>query len=48
LRRYLIVGNQTLAGDRLVQKVRDILTAGPATFHIVVPATPTHEHLTLF
>ena len=46
MRRYLIVGNQTLASDRLVEKVQDILTAGPATFHIVVPATPIHEHLT--
>ena len=39
--RYLIVANQTLGGDALVEIViaRDRL--GPATFHIVVPATPT-------
>jgi hypothetical protein len=46
VRRYLIVGNQTLASDRLAEKVQDVLAAGPAEIHIVVPATPTHEHLT--
>jgi hypothetical protein len=46
VRRYLIVGNQTLASDRLAEKVQDVLAAGPAEIQIVVPATPTHEHLT--
>jgi hypothetical protein len=46
VRRYLIVGNQTLASDRLAEKVQDVLAAGPAEIHIVVPATPSHEHLT--
>ena len=46
MRRYLIVGNQTLASDRLAEKVQDVLAAGPAEIHVVVPATPTHEHLT--
>jgi hypothetical protein len=46
VRRYLIVGNQTLASDRLAEKVQDVLAAGPTEIHVVVPATPTHEHLT--
>ncbi len=46
LRHYLIVGNQTLASDQMAEKVRDLLAAGPAMIHLVVPATPTHEHLT--
>ena len=46
MRRYLIVGNQTLASDRLAEKVQDVVAAGPTEIHIVVPATPTHEHLT--
>jgi hypothetical protein len=46
VRRYLIVGNQTLASDRLAEKVQDVLAAGPTELHLVVPATPTREHLT--
>ena len=46
MRRYLIVGNQTLTSDQLAGKGQDILAAGPAKLHLVVPATPTHEHLT--
>lgn len=46
MRRYLIVGNQTLSSDQLAGNVRHILAEGPAKFHLVVPATPTHEHLT--
>ena len=46
MRRYLVVGNQTLTSDQLAGKVQDILAAGPARFHLIVPATPTHEHLT--
>jgi hypothetical protein len=49
VRRYLIVGNQTLASDRLAEKVQDVLAAGaagPTEIHVVVPATPIHEHLT--
>ena len=44
--RYLVVGNQTLASDRLAGKVQELLAAGPASFHLLVPATPTNEHLT--
>ncbi len=46
MRRYLIVANQTLASDQLAEKVQDVLATGPASSHLVVPATPTHEHLT--
>ena len=46
MRRYLIVGNQTLASDQLAEKVQDVLAAGPAKLHLVVPATPAHERLT--
>lgn len=46
MRRYLIVGNQTLASEQLVRKVQDALATGPAQFHILVPATPPREHLT--
>jgi hypothetical protein len=46
LRRYLVVGNQTLASERLAKKIHDALSAGPAHFHLVVPATPPQEHLT--
>ena len=45
MRRYLIVGNQTLASNPLAEKVKDVLAAGPAAFRLVVPATPTHQHL---
>jgi hypothetical protein len=46
MRRYLVVANQTLAGEHLSEKVRECLAAGPASFHIVVPATPPEEHVT--
>ena len=39
--RYLIVANQTLGGARLRELVLARHRAGPATFHVVVPATPT-------
>jgi hypothetical protein len=43
--RYLIVGNQTLAGDALRAAVMERDRASPASFHVVVPATPTRDHL---
>ncbi len=46
MRSYLVVANQTLGGEGLVEKVRECLSAGPSTFHIVVPATAPREHLT--
>lgn len=44
--RYLVVANQTLGGEHLLEKIRECLSAGPSSFHIVVPATPPREHLT--
>ena len=46
MRRYLIVANQTLGGPPLLDKVRDLLGEGPCRFHVVVPATHPHDHLT--
>lgn len=46
MRRYLVVSNQTLSSETLVDKVRECLAAGPCRFHVVVPATHTHDHLT--
>src|SRR3954447_18762099 len=43
--RYLIVGNQTLAGDAWRAAVLERARAGPASFHVIVPATPTRDHL---
>ena len=37
--RYLIVANQTLAADQLMDQVRQLLSEGECSFHIVVPAT---------
>ena len=42
--RYLIVANQTLAADRLTDKVRQLCAEGNCTFHLVVPATNPKDH----
>ena len=44
--RYLIVANQTLGAEQLSLKVRECQNAGPCTFHLLVPATRPHDHLT--
>jgi hypothetical protein len=41
MRRYLVVANQTLGGQRLLDAVRSRMAAGPCHFHVLVPATPT-------
>ncbi|HEX2699767.1 MAG TPA: hypothetical protein VHM89_06125 [Acidimicrobiales bacterium] len=47
MRRYLVVSNQTLSSEALVDKVRTCrAAAGHCQFHLVVPATHGHEHLT--
>lgn len=46
MRRYLVVANQTLGGDHLLDKVRACLAEGPCHFHVLVPSSPPHEHLT--
>ena len=45
MRRYLVVANQTLAGEPLVSKIRELARAGPSSFHLVVPATPPRDHV---
>lgn len=43
VRRYLIVANRTLAGDIIPQLVSERADAGPAEFHLLVPATRSKE-----
>lgn len=45
MRRYLIVANQTLGGDHLLEQVRERLGSETAAFHVLVPATFSHEHV---
>ena len=44
MRRYLVVSNQTLSSETLVETIRSCLAAGPCRFHVVVPASHTHDH----
>jgi hypothetical protein len=44
MRRYLVVANQTLGGEPLLRAIRACRGSGPSSFHVVVPATPVHEH----
>jgi cell pole-organizing protein PopZ len=44
VRRYLVVANQTLGGEPLADAVKACLAAGPASFHVVVPATQPRDH----
>ena len=46
MRSYLIVANQTLASPTLAAAVAERIAAGPAAFHVVVPATPIQHGLT--
>jgi hypothetical protein len=46
MRSYLVVGNQTLASPGLAAAIAERMGQGPASFHVVVPATPTHRGLT--
>lgn len=46
MRSYLVVGNQTLDSPELAAAIRDAKARGPATFHMVVPATPVEHGLT--
>lgn len=42
--RVLIVANRTAATDQLLEAVRRRADAGPAEFHLVVPASPRGLH----
>jgi hypothetical protein len=44
LHRYLVVANQTLGGEPLLARIRELVRAGPCSFHLVVPATPPKNH----
>jgi hypothetical protein len=35
--RYLVVANQTLAGEALHDKLRELVAAGPCEIHVLVP-----------
>ena len=43
---YLIVANRTLASPTLAAAIEERLARGPASFHVVVPATPVNGGLT--
>ena len=46
MRSYLVIGNQTLDSPELATAIRERQAIGPATFHLVVPATPVGHGLT--
>ena len=46
MRRYLVVANQTLGGQPVADQVRAFMAQGPCRFHVVVPATHPHHHMT--
>ncbi|MBW3620103.1 MAG: hypothetical protein KY461_07660 [Actinobacteria bacterium] len=37
--RYLVVANQTLGGDALLGRLREVAGEGPCEIHVVVPAS---------
>ena len=43
MHRYLVVANQSLGNDELMEDIRERVTAGPAEFWLVVPATPVKD-----
>ena len=44
VRRYLVVGSQTLRSSRLLRELKVCASRGPAQFHVVVPAEKPHGH----
>jgi hypothetical protein len=44
VRRFLVVANQTLAGEHLVKEIRARLSSGRCHFHVLVPATHPDDH----
>lgn len=46
MRRFLVVANQTLGGDALLRRVREAVSWGPSSFHLLVPATHVRHQLT--
>jgi GABA permease len=45
MRNYLVVANQTLAGEHLLDLLRERVAEGPCRFYLVVPATRVRAHL---
>jgi hypothetical protein len=45
-RRILIVANQTAGGEHLKAAVRKRMAEGPCRFTLLVPASPSADHLT--
>lgn len=43
--RYLVVANQTLGGEPLFARIRELARVAPSAFHVVVPATPPRDHV---
>lgn len=43
MKRVLVVANQTLGGEQFCQAVADRAAAGPASFFVLVPATPPED-----
>lgn len=43
--RYLVVANQTLGGEPLFARIRELARAGPSAFYVVVPRTPPKDHV---
>jgi hypothetical protein len=37
--RYLVVANQTLGGDALLRRLRELVAEGPCSIHVLVPAS---------
>jgi hypothetical protein len=46
VRSYLVAGNQTLDSPELAEAIAERMASGPATFHVVVPASPVQGGLT--
>ncbi len=44
MRRYVVVGSQTLSSSRLLRELRARQADGPCQFHVVVPAANPHVH----
>ena len=44
MHRYLVVANQTLGGEPLLGRIRELARAGASAFHVLVPATPPRDH----
>lgn len=46
MRHYLVVANQTLGQPQLIDKILQLAEAGSCDFHVLVPATQAHVHIT--